>query len=98
MNRLGMIKGTADKYQHQLYDRFIWLYAEDEGVKKGIFYPNIKVGDVVTEGELLGELKDYFGHPLSKVKSPADGKVLFLVTSPAISEKKRGLLMGIASR
>jgi hypothetical protein len=36
---------------------------------------------------------DLLGNPLAEIKSPADGVVLFTVTSPAI--KNEGLLLGI---
>jgi hypothetical protein len=36
---------------------------------------------------------DLLGNPLSEVQSPAEGVVLFTVTSPAI--KQGGLLLGV---
>jgi hypothetical protein len=42
---------------------------------------------------VLGEMVDLLGNQRGEVTAPADGVVLFLVTSPAI--KADGLLMGI---
>jgi predicted deacylase len=72
-----------------LLTRFDWLRSEHEG----IFHCAVKVNDQVKAGQVLGEMVDLLGNPLGQITAPADGVVLFLVTSPAI--KADGLLMGI---
>lgn len=59
--------------------RFLWLRSDHAG----LFYPRVAVGDSVAEGELLGEIRDWFGRQLALVTSPTAGSVLFLVTTPA---------------
>ena len=49
----------------------------------GLFYSFIKVGANVKEGQVVGEVRDYFGKTLATVKAPVSGIVLFLVSSPA---------------
>lgn len=49
----------------------------------GLFYPDIAPGDRVTEGQRVGETRDYFGRRLTEITSPAAGIVLFVVTTPA---------------
>src|SRR3954451_24814911 len=66
-----------------------WLRSEHEGV----FLCRVHPGPSVTAGELLGELVDLLGEPLTEVRSPDDGVVLFTVTSPAI--KQGGLLLAV---
>jgi hypothetical protein len=73
----------------QVLDRFEWLRSEHEG----IFDCRVRVNDRVRSGQVLGQMIDLLGNPLGDVASPADGVVLFTVTSPAI--KKSGLLLGV---
>jgi predicted deacylase len=72
-----------------LLTRFDWLRSEHEG----IFHCAVRVNDQVQAGQVLGEMVDLLGNPLGQITAPANGVVLFLVTSPAI--KADGLLMGI---
>lgn len=66
-----------------------WLRSPHEG----IFLCRVQPGNNVTEGQVLGELIDLVGEHLGNVVSPADGLILFTVTSPAI--KKDGLLLAV---
>jgi hypothetical protein len=55
------------------------LYAEH-----GVFFiSNVRAGDMVEEGEVLGVIKDLFGNLLEEITVPTDG-VVHMVTSPAI--------------
>ena len=49
----------------------------------GLFYPEVAPGDRVTQGQRVGEIRDYFGAILAEVRSPGSGVVLFTVTTPA---------------
>jgi predicted deacylase len=69
--------------------RFEWLRSSHEG----IFECRVRVGDRVRQGDALGQMIDLLGTPLAAITSPADGVVLFTVTSPAI--KQGGLLLGV---
>jgi uncharacterized protein len=69
--------------------RFEWLRSEHEG----IFLCAVHVSDRVAAGQSLGLMVDLLGNPLAEITSPADGVVLFTVTSPAI--KQGGLLLGV---
>ena len=69
-----------------------WLRSPHEG----IFLCRVKPGDNVAEGQVLGELIDLVGNHLANVISPADGMILFTVTSPAI--KKDGPYFKISRR
>ncbi|HEV7663271.1 MAG TPA: succinylglutamate desuccinylase/aspartoacylase family protein [Chloroflexota bacterium] len=70
-------------------NRFEWLRSTHEG----IFECAVRVNDPVQTGQSLGRMIDLVGNPLAEVTSPADGVVLFTVTSPAI--KRDGLLLGV---
>jgi len=58
-----------------------WLRSENAG----LLYPMVKVGDRVTQGSEVAEVRDYFGNTIAKPVAPASGVVLFLVTSLAIN-------------
>jgi predicted deacylase len=73
----------------RVLSRFEWLRSEHQG----IFECAVKVSDVVQTGQSLGRMIDLLGDPLTEVRSPAAGVVLFTVTSPAI--KHGGLLLGV---
>jgi predicted deacylase len=66
-----------------------WLRSEHEG----IFLCHVQPGENVKQGQLLGEMVDLLGNHLQDIASPADGLILFTVTSPAI--KKEGLLLAV---
>jgi len=73
-----------------LLDRFLWLRSE----RAGFWYPATAVGEEVRAGQELGRITDYEGHVLQTAISPADGAVLFLVTSLAINPNDPLLAVG----
>jgi predicted deacylase len=62
----------------------------------GCWYPAVRAGQQVEEGQPLGELRDYFGEPLAQITAPAEGVVLFRVTSLAIDAGDPLLAIGAA--
>jgi len=59
-----------------------------------VYYPKVKVGQQVKEGELIAEFTDLFGDKVGELRSPATGPVLFLVTSPAINKNDPLMAIG----
>ena len=43
----------------------------------GIWYPRQSMGRNITKGEILGEIKDYFGNLVQEVKAPVSGYALY---------------------
>jgi uncharacterized protein len=88
---LGLLRDAPPKQVEppHLLQRFEWLRSEHEG----IFDCRVRVSDTVQSGQVLGQMIDLHGNPLADIRSPADGIVLFTVTSPAI--KQGGLLLGV---
>jgi hypothetical protein len=74
-----------------MLDRFLWLRSERG---PAFWYPAVAVGDAVREGQELGRVLDYEGHLLQLAVAPADGIVLFLVTSLAINKGDPLLAVG----
>jgi len=91
MRHLGILPGRKPEAgRYTLLDRFIWLRSEHDG----FWYPGVGVGDRVNAGQLLGWVKDYEGRVLQTAMAPADGSVLFLVTSLAINKSDPFLAVG----
>lgn len=91
MRHLKMIPGGApESMPFTLLERFLWLRSEQEG----FWYPAVAVNDSVKSGQNLGCVKDYEGHVLQTALSPADGVVLFLVSSLAINKADPLLAVG----
>lgn len=81
MRDLRMIPGTPDPVPAvRELPGSSWLRTDVDGA----WYPRVAVGQRVTEGEPVGEIRDLFGKPLKSFTAPATGVVLFLVTSLAI--------------
>jgi predicted deacylase len=91
MRRLEMISGGApEPAPFTVLERFLWLRSEHEG----FWYPAVAVGEAVRGGEELGCVKDCEGRVLQTAVSPADGRVLFIVTSLAINDNDPLLAVG----
>ena len=58
-----------------------WLRSDHEGY----WYPAVSVGETVRQGQDLGHVADFQGNVLQPVACPADGVVLFLVSSLAMN-------------
>lgn len=64
--------GTSEK--PKIIGERYWLTAEEQGM----FFPEVDVCEDVTKGQLLGVIRDYFGHTLQEVVAPANAKVMNL--------------------
>lgn len=53
---------------------------------KGIFYSEVKSGDTVSEGQLLGYITDVFGVKIEEVLAPTAGLVLYKIGTPPVNE------------
>lgn len=80
MRHLGILPGRPEPGDAvTVLKEFHWVTS----AHAGLFYPDITPGDRVTRGQRVGETRDYFGRRLAEITSPADGIVLFTVTTPA---------------
>ncbi len=70
---LGFLEGPAEEHPEPkvIGDRW-WLTANQEG----IYFPVVTVGEDVTKGTFLGEVRDYFGNVLQTVEAPEDATVM----------------------
>jgi predicted deacylase len=73
--------------------RFLWLRCAQEGW----WEPAVVAGEKVAEGQLLGRVHSIDGGTsLEEIRSPADGVMIFLTSSPAVAAD--GLLLGLGAR
>ena len=87
---LGILNDEVRKADSVYISVFDW-YRSD---RRGLWYPNIGVGEEVAKGHLLGRLADEFGDTLQEIRSHTDGVVLFLVSSLAINDGDPLLAVG----
>ena len=87
---LRMLEGRPSPVTRpQRLSRFAWMYADATAT----YHPVVAAGQVVTEGQSIGALRDIFGETVQELRAPAGGLVLFLVTALAV--KKGDPLIGI---
>lgn len=82
--------GKPEAASFTLLERFLWLRSELEG----FWYPAVGVNSKVRVGQKLGCVKNCEGTVLQNAISPADGIVLFIVTSLAINPNDPLLAVG----
>lgn len=82
--------GAAQPVPFTLLEQFLWLRSDHAG----FWYPAIAVNEKVKAGQNLGCVKDCEGRVLQTAISPADGVVLFIVSSLAINQTDPLLAVG----
>jgi len=74
----------------RLLESMVWMRASHDG----LFYPSVAVGDTVAQGQPLGRVADFLGRTVEPLVAPADGVVLFLVTTLAMNSGDPLLAIG----
>lgn len=77
-----ILPGEAKKHPLKEFTDWPWLRAEHTGC----WYPAVKLGDRVDEGQVIGVIKDYFGKVMAEYRSPASGIVILLFASLAVND------------
>jgi predicted deacylase len=91
MRHLTMIPGEAPRpVPFTLLEQFLWLRSDHDA----FWYPAVPVGAVVSKGQDLGSIMDAEGRVLQSAISPADGRILFIVSSLAINRTDPLLAVG----
>jgi len=93
LRHLGMLPGEPEPpaAPQQRVGRFDWLHCEGAGW----WAPAVRVGESVVAGAMIGEVHDLWGDVREEIRAKSDGVVLFLTTSPAVSDN--GLLLGLGA-
>jgi predicted deacylase len=90
LKHFGVVKGEAVNGDITILNTFDWYRAD----LKGLWYPYVKIGEHVNEGDYLGKITDEFGETVKEYISTSSGVVLFLVTSLAINPNDPLLAIG----
>ena len=89
----GAPAGAGEPAAAGYLGRFLWLRCAQEGW----WEPAVVAGEKVAGGQLLGRVHSIDGaESLEEIRSPADGVMIFLTSSPAVAAD--GLLLGLGAR
>jgi predicted deacylase len=78
---LGMMPGNIVNTVKRIY---MENYSAVRSEHIGMWYPNVKMNEVVKKDQVVGWIRDYFGQPVADVKASLDGIVTVIRTSPAV--------------
>ena len=90
LRSLGVLEGEVTRSESQYLSVFDWYRAD----QRGLWYPSVEIGEIVSKGDKLGDITDEFGRVVKTFYSESSGAVLFLVTSLAINENEPLLAVG----
>jgi len=83
---IGALPGKPVRHTPRLVGPRHWNIV---GTERGMWRPAVRAGQQVQAGQLLGELFDVFGVPLRDYRSPGDGRVMWVCTSPPVEPDKQ---------
>lgn len=79
MKQLRMLPGEARLLSDPVWiDKYEVIYSKHSG----LFYPRVKMGYHVREGQVIGHVEDYLGNWLEEVKAPFTGMILYIINTP----------------
>jgi len=82
MRHIGMLEGEA-----KLYDPYaIKQVYHFRSKSAGWFYPLKENDGTVRKGEVIGEVRDFFGNVKEQITAPADGIISLIWTRPAVDQ------------
>jgi len=90
---LEMLPGEIEPpaREQRVIGAFDWLRCREAGWWEA----EVRVGDEVAGGTLLGRVKNLWGDVQEEIRAPRDGVLLFLTTSAAVADD--GLLLGLGA-
>lgn len=96
LSHLGVYQGEKDYRKYHPLDvvDVCYQYASHGG----LWYPEKKVGDIISEGESLGEVRNYEGTPIEGCWAEFDGVVLYQTESLQVLESGPMIAYGRISR
>lgn len=80
MRYLKMIEGEP----HRTEEQIITTAAEVRVNHEGLFYPQVKLGDSVSEDQVLGEVKDLLGNVIETIYAPSKGILTYWIHNPKV--------------
>lgn len=91
MRKIKMLKGIPKvRSNRKILSGMISIRAG----RGGIFIRTVNPGDIVTKGQIVGEIVDLFGGTLEKVSPPVDGVVILVSVPPAVNTGDTLMVIG----
>ncbi len=82
LKHLGVLPGQPDQLSPIVeMPRMVGVNSEQQGC----WYPCVKVEEHVSQGQKIGEIRDFFGKVLGEYYAPVGGVILYVITSLAIN-------------
>ncbi len=79
MKLYKMIEGLPQTVSSPVWvDKYEVVFSKHDG----LFYPGLKMGDAVAQGQPVGSVTDYLGNVLEEVKAPFNGVLLYIIATP----------------
>lgn len=82
LRHLGILSGTVESQAQKPAELGQVIYAESQYT--GCWYPRRKAGERVWKGEIIGEVRDFFGNTLQVCTADLDGVLLYQTKSLSI--------------
>ncbi len=83
MKLFQMVEGKPEFVSDPVWiDQYKVVYSEWDG----LFYPQIKMGYYVTQGQKVGYITDYLGNIKEELRAPFSGIILYIIETPPTSK------------
>lgn len=81
-------------------DRPVWIerIATLASEQTGIFYPLVKRGSFVEQGQKIGYVTDYLNNPIFEARAPVAGVVLYICAVPSMTKGGTIASIGVVAR
>jgi predicted deacylase len=90
MRHLGMLDGKPKSIQRQpcttegQKQEILTSRASAYFTKSGLYHTNVKPGDLLKEGQVVGTVTDFWGEEIETIRAPATGRVFLHLHNPAV--------------
>lgn len=91
MRYLGMIRDVPQKTRPK---KIIYLLHAIRAEQGGVFYPKRSAGEIISKGDILGEIRDIYGNVKEQVIAPIQGLVTIRMTNWAVNSGDVLLFLG----
>ena len=91
MKMLGMLDGG-----HECFEKAEMHEHDIDSPSTGCWYPRLHAGDSFVKGDVIGEIRDYFGNVTDEIVAHEDGVILHQVASLNIMEGDPMIAYGVS--
>lgn len=88
LNHLEVLKDSSFSSKNENPPREITNAIYLNANEKGCWYPEVKPGDKVKKGDLLGTIKNFFGETIDTYYSDIEGVILYMTVSLSIEKNE----------